>query len=85
MGNCTYQERHCTLSTGAQVIWEPNTEEQCQFLSWMNVTGHTYGQFFMAEDKEIAFSLRQAQEATDCEGKAIKIPPQGVPYRHFRP
>ncbi len=84
ISHCKYQVGKCQLHSGSYLLWEPNKTENCQYLDWLTITGHTYGRFFVADNKNIAFSLEDLEISRDCKSQKILIPPQGIPFRIIR-
>ncbi|MCP4491083.1 MAG: hypothetical protein GY820_27770 [Gammaproteobacteria bacterium] len=79
--HCGYHDGKCALSSGAYLMWKPNTTENCQFLPWKTITGNSYGRFFVADKENIAFSLEDLIVGKDCNMDRILIPPQGIPFK----
>ncbi|RCN25975.1 hypothetical protein ANCCAN_28308 [Ancylostoma caninum] len=74
---CHYKDGACTTKTGAAIIWEPDTQESCQFVSVAPMQGTLVGRVWLSESKEFALSFSLSDpHIFDC-GKSLILTDQG--------
>ncbi|KIH50329.1 hypothetical protein ANCDUO_19593 [Ancylostoma duodenale] len=74
---CHYKDGACTTKTGAAIIWDPDTQESCRFVSVAPMQGTLVGRVWLSESKEFALSFSLSDpHIFDC-GKSLILTDQG--------
>ncbi|MCP3662705.1 MAG: hypothetical protein GY696_09450 [Gammaproteobacteria bacterium] len=71
VSHCNYDHGKCQLEDGSHLLWEKNSNTQCRYMKWKRVIGKQWGVNFLAEDRGIALTFRDAQVISQCEGEVI--------------
>ncbi|EYC26452.1 hypothetical protein Y032_0010g1163 [Ancylostoma ceylanicum] len=65
--HCAYKDGQCVLNDGSVLLWTPNEQESCQFVSVSKMRGHQIGHVWISDSKEFALSWREdSPTVRDC-------------------
>ncbi|KIH64698.1 zinc knuckle [Ancylostoma duodenale] len=78
---CQCEDGACAMESGAAVIWKPDAEESCQFISVAAMKGTMADKVWLSDSKEFALPLSLSDPTiSDC-GRSLITTDQGYAIR----
>jgi hypothetical protein len=83
--HCDYEKGHCRLSTGQMLIWKPNRQEKCQYVTWKTIKGTQLDTSWISNNLDLALTFTSGSTVKGCLGQTLHISDQSVMAEINRP
>uniref|UniRef100_A0A914QG59 Uncharacterized protein n=1 Tax=Panagrolaimus davidi TaxID=227884 RepID=A0A914QG59_9BILA len=64
--NCKYSSGVCDMKEGGTLIWEPETQEKCEFIQWEMLDGDLSSNIWISRNRELALTFKNMRKVEDC-------------------
>ncbi|MCP4458566.1 MAG: hypothetical protein GY816_11165, partial [Cytophagales bacterium] len=79
VSHCNYQQGGCSLQDGSALIWQPNSQEKCEYIKWKVLKGEALGNSWLTLDHN--FALTKTKKIIRVCGSTVFMSVQGIAFR----